>query len=55
MPSPNTEYDLIAPSGRIRRFRRKRLVDHLALAVAVVVSRALWAVLLWPAVEWFTR
>jgi hypothetical protein len=51
----SSEFDLIEPCGRRHRFRRKRLGDHLPLAAAVVSAGAIWAILLWPVVQWLTR
>jgi hypothetical protein len=49
------EYDVIAPSGRMHRFRRKTVADHLRFAGAVMVNLALWGVILWPVVQWLVR
>jgi hypothetical protein len=31
----------------------KRLRDYLKIVTVIIVSAALWALLLWPVVQWF--
>jgi hypothetical protein len=51
----SSDLDIVEPSGRRHRFQRKRLRDHLALAAALAAGIALWAVILWPAIEMLLR
>jgi hypothetical protein len=48
----SSDFDTVEPSGRRHRFRRKRLADYASLAFAVTAGMVLWAIILWPAVEW---
>ena len=48
-------FEVIEPSGRRHSFRRKRPVDYLALAAALVANAALWVVILAPIWQWLVR
>jgi hypothetical protein len=48
----SSDFDLVERSGRRHRSRRKRLSDYVWFAFAVTAGMVLWAIILWPAMEW---